>query len=269
MADVFSGAVAAYVAITGALYFFQRRLVFVPSGEPDTPAASGVPEMKWVRFASADGLLLRAWYKPAERGLPTVVYFHGNAGHFGERAFKARFFINRGYGFLLTSYRGYSGNPGRPSEAGVYLDARAALGFLAQVGVGAHQAVLYGESLGTGVAVEMASMARPAALVLEAPFTSLADIAADRFWWAPARWLVRDKFASVAKIGAIRSPLLIVHGERDRTVPVKFGKRLYDAAAQPKEMRLLPGATHVDLFDHGAGEIVAGFLSRQLEGVDV
>ena len=269
MADVFSDALAAYLAITGALYLFQRRLVFVPIGEPDTPATSGVPEMKWVQFATVDGLSLRAWYKPAERGRPTVVYFHGNAGHFGERAFKARFFIDRGYGFLLTSYRGYSGNPGRPSEAGVYRDARAALGFLAGEGIAAHQTVLYGESLGTGVAVEMASVVRPAALVLEAPFTSLADVAADRFWWAPARWLVRDRFESAAKISAIRSPLLIVHGERDRTVPVKFGKRLFDAAAQPKEIRLLPEAAHVDLFDHGAGEIVAAFLSRRLTSVGV
>jgi len=262
--DLVSGAVGAYLAVNGALYLFQRRLVFVPIGKPGTPDAAGVPEMRVVRYTTADSSTLSAWYKPPEDALPTLVYFHGNAGHLGERAFKARFFIDRGYGFLLTSYRGYSGNPGRPTEAGLYSDARAALAFLSSSGIAVNRTVLYGESLGTGVAVEMARLVRPAALVLEAPFTSLVDVAAARFWWTPARWLVRDRFDSLAKIPAIACPLLIVHGERDDTVPRKFGERLFGAAPEPKEFKVLLEAGHNDLFEHGAADLVDEFLRCRL-----
>jgi len=264
MVDPITTAASVYVAANGALYLLQRRLVFQPTGAPGEPGEAGVPEMGWVRIPSGDGLTLTGWYKPEERA-PTIVYFHGNAGHFGERAYKARFFLDQGYGFLLTSYRGYAGNPGRPTEAHVYQDARAALDFLAARGTPPAETVLYGESLGTGVAVQMAQERAAAALVLEAPFTSLAAVAGHHYWWTPARWLLRDRFDSAAKIAGIDMPLLIVHGERDRTVPVKFGRRLYAAAVEPKEFRLLPAADHTDLYEHGAGEIIREFLARRLE----
>jgi fermentation-respiration switch protein FrsA (DUF1100 family) len=259
MYELVTAAASVYIAANGALYVFQRRLVFAAMGRPCTPAEAGVPEMAEVPYRTEDGLALRAWYWSGGKG-PTIVYFHGNAGHCAERAYKARFYIDRGYNFLLTSYRGYSGNPGRPSEAGVYRDARAALDFLAGEGIAPGRVVLYGESLGTGIAVQMAAERRMAALVLEAPFTSLVDVASRHYWWTPARWLVRDRFESLAKIGAIAMPLLVVHGQRDRTVPVSFGKRLFAAAPEPKELRLLPRAGHADVYDHGAGEAVDAFL---------
>jgi fermentation-respiration switch protein FrsA (DUF1100 family) len=264
MVDIVTTAAAVYVAANGALYLFQRRLVFAPSGVPGEPQAAGVPEMAWVSYATGDGLTLRAWYAPAKGDRPTLVYFHGNAGHFGDRAYKARYFIDQGYGFLLTSYRGYSGNPGRPTEERVYQDARAALDFLLAQGVPEAQTVIYGESLGTGIATQMARERPAAALVLEAPFTSLPDVAAGHYWWTPARWLLRDRFESAAKIDAIGMPLLIVHGERDRTVPVKLGRRLFAAAIEPKEFHLLPEAGHADVYEHGAGEIVHDFLARRV-----
>lgn len=121
--------------------------------------------------------------------------------------------------------------------------------------------VIYGESLGTGITVSLARERAAGALVLEAPFTSLADVAADRFWRMPVGLLLRDRFESISKIGAIGMPLLIVHGGRDRTVPVKFAKRLYLVAGDPKELRILPKAAHANVFDHGAGEIIHDFLS--------
>jgi fermentation-respiration switch protein FrsA (DUF1100 family) len=262
MLEYLASAAAVYIAANGALYVFQRRLVFVPSGRPGDPAEAGVPEMAPVRYPSRDGLTLLAWYKPPENR-PTIVYFHGNAGHLGERAFKARYFIDRGYGFLLTSYRGYSGNPGRPTEAGLYQDAHAALDFLADKSIPAADTVIYGESLGTGIATRMAQERDAAALVLEAPFTSIPDVAARHYWWTPARWVVRDRFESIRRIAAIDMPLLIVHGTRDRTVPVEFGKRLHAAAAEPKELVLLPEAGHADLYEYGAAAAIYDFLERQ------
>ena len=261
MLDLLLSAGAVYVSLNGALYVFQRRLVFVPIGAPGAPADADVPDMRVVRYETADGLTLEGWFKPPA-GRATIVYFHGNAGHFGERAFKARYFMDRGYGFLLASYRGYAGNPGRPSEANVCCDARAALDFLAGEGIGPADTVIYGESLGTGVATAMAHEYAAAALVLEAPFTSLVDVAARRYWWTPARWLLHDRFELAGRIAAIDMPLLIVHGDRDRVVPLKFGKRLFATALEPKEMRILPGAGHADLYDFGAAEIVDEFIQR-------
>ncbi|HLI11913.1 MAG TPA: alpha/beta hydrolase [Alphaproteobacteria bacterium] len=254
---------AVYVAVSGTLYVFQRRLVFMPSGRLGSPADAGVPEMEEVFYPTSDGLTLRAWYRAAGNGRLTIAYFHGNAGHLGERAFKARYFIEHGYGFLLTSYRGYSGNPGRPTESRVYDDGRAALAFLADRKVAPAATVLYGESLGTGVAVQLAVERPAAALVLEAPFTSLADVAARRYWWTPARWLLRDRFASLDKIARVAKPLLVVHGERDRTVRAELGERLFAAAMPPKELKLIPGAGHADLYEYGAGDVILEFLERR------
>ena len=263
MIELVISAGAAYVGINGALYALQRRLVFVPLGRPGRPEEAEVPDMRVVRYRTSDELTLEGWFKPPE-GRSTIVYFHGNAGHIGERAFKARYFMDRGYGFLLASYRGYGDNPGRPSEAGVYRDARAAIEFLAAEGIAPSGLVIYGESLGTGVACAMASEYDAAALVLEAPFSSLVDVAARHYWWTPARWLVRDRFESVHRIGSAEMPLLIFHGARDTVVPLKLAKRLYAAAREPKELRILPGAGHTDLYDQGAAEIVAEFLGREL-----
>jgi fermentation-respiration switch protein FrsA (DUF1100 family) len=258
---------AAYLAITAMLFLFQRRLVFASSRQPiGGPADSEVPEMRPLRYPTADGLELTAWYAPSRAGAAqrqlTIVYFHGNAGTLADRAFKARFLLDRGYGMLLTGYRGYGGNPGRPSEAGVYADARAALDYLASLGVPSARTVLYGESLGTGVAVQMALERQAAALVLESPYSSLTDVAAYHYWWTPARWVLRDRFDSLAKIGRVRMPILILHGERDLTIPIRFGRRLFAAAPEPKEFRAFSLGAHEGLFDEGAGEAIDDFLKR-------
>lgn len=261
----------AYTAMVGALYLFQRNLMYFPDPSVSTPAASGLPEMRTVTLTTTDGLSLLAWYRRAGEGMPTLVYFHGNAGNIGSRGFKVRPYLGAGFGLLLAPYRGYSGNPGKPTEEGLYADGRAALAFLKIQGVAPRLMVLYGESLGSGVAVQMAfELARdsPAgAVVLEAPFTSTADIAAHHYPLVPARWLVKDRFESVAKIAAVNAPLLIFHGMRDQTVPTAFGRRLFEAAAEPKEGRWLEAADHNDLYNHGAAGMVIDFLVRRF-GLD-
>jgi fermentation-respiration switch protein FrsA (DUF1100 family) len=259
--------VAAYGALVGGLYLAQRQLMYFPfpSGGVREPAAHGAPEMTLVRLISADGLRLMAWYRPPpapER--PVLVYFHGNAGHIGFRAGKVRAYLDAGFGLLLVSYRGYSGNPGQPSEEGLYADGRGALDFLAARGIAPDRMVLYGESLGGGVAIEMARERQVGAVVLEAPFSSIADIAAFRLPFVPVRALLRDRFENAAKIASVGAPVLVVHGEKDGIVPIRFGRKLLAAAAEPKEGRFFPRAGHNDLYDFGAAEAVIDFITRHL-----
>ena len=179
--------------------------------------------------------------------------------------------VSAGYGLFLAGYRGYGGNAGEPSEEGLLDDARSALAWLSAEGYGADRIVLYGESLGSGVAVAMAGEAATeeasgssngrrsyAGIILEAPYSSIAEVAQARYWFVPAKWLVKDRWDSLSRIAAIRSPLLVVMGERDEVIPVALGRRLYEAAPQPKDSLFLPAAGHNNLWDHP--EIVSRVL---------
>lgn len=259
----FGIAVGGYGELLGAAAAMQRSLIYFPDGVRPEPDRRVLPGIEVVTLDTADGLSLVAWHQaPRRLDLPTLVYFHGNAGHLGLRAAKLAPYLAAGYGGLLTSWRGFSGNPGRPSEAGLYEDGRAALAFLTARGIGPSRTVLYGESLGTGVAVQLATEIGPAAIVLEAPYTSIADIAAWRVPIAPVGPFVIDRFDSAAKIERVSAPLLIVHGEDDHTIPVRFGRRLHEAANQPKHGVFIRGAGHLDLYDHGMAGIALDFLAR-------
>jgi len=270
MISVFVTAGIIYMAVVVFMYAFQRNMLFLPSASKPSLALSQVAEMQEVPITTADGLDLFAWYAPPkDAAKPTVVFFHGNAGTVGDRAHKARVFLDAGYGVMLAEYRAYAGNPGSPSEQGLYADGRAAMRYLSSLGVEDGQIVLYGESLGTGVATTMAfeaqQNAKPiAALILEAPFTSIVDVGANHYPFLPVSLLMKDRFDSLKRIGGLHLPIMIVHGEKDRTVPVKFGKRLFDAAHAPKESLWVAQARHNDLFDHGVGDKVLDFLSRHL-----
>jgi fermentation-respiration switch protein FrsA (DUF1100 family) len=266
MSTLLAAGAMVYGTTVGALYLVQRRLLYLPDPVPADRERWGAADMALLEVRTEDGLTLTGWHRgPREPGRPTVALFHGNAGHLGLRSFKARQFINAGYGVLLASYRGWGGNPGRPTEAGLYRDARAFLDRLSGLGVAEQRLVVYGESLGTGVAVQMATERAVRAVVLEAPYTTIPDVGAKRFPFAPVRTLMRDRFDSLSKIGGIRAPLLIVHGERDRTVPVRLGRRLFAAAVEPKRAVWLPQAGHNDVFDHGAGRAVLEFLGEVAE----
>ncbi len=247
----------------GPVAAFQRSLTYFPDRTRPTPADSGVPELSPVTLETEDGLSLLAWYAPPRvSGAPSLAYFHGNAGHIGMRGFKVRAYLNAGLGVLLTSWRGYSGNPGTPTEDGLCADGRAARAFLRAHGCGDDRQILYGESLGTGVAVHLAREAAPGALVLEAPFSSIVDIASGRFPLLPVGPLIVDRFDSAAKIGKVAAPVLIVHGERDRTIPVRLARRLFKRAREPKEAVFIPEADHADLVEFGLPAIALEFLAR-------
>lgn len=257
-----------YVLLVGVLYFFQRGMIYFPDTTAPDMAVAGDIDMLPVRTVTSDGLELLSWHGKAASDKPTLVLFQGNAGNIQHRVYKVRSFMNAGYGVMLVGYRGYGGNPGRPSEQGLYADARAALEYLENSGVGSERIVLYGESLGSGVAVriatEQAAAARPVvAIVLEAPFTSVGDVAAYYYPFIPVRWLLKDTFDSAAIIATVDAPILVVHGEQDEVIPFIFGKRLFEAALQPKQAYWVREAGHNDLADFGLYERVIDFLSGQ------
>ena len=266
MIKIIGGAVGVYLLMLAAMYVFQRSLIYVPDRTRPEPSQFGVPEMIPVTLETDDGLALLAWWRPPARaGAPTIAYFHGNAGHIGNRGSKVRPYLDQGWGVLLTTWRGYSGNPGDPTERGVYADARAALAFLAKQGITPAGTVLYGESLGSGAAVELATGYAAGALVLEAPFTSLPDAGARHYPIFPLRLLAKDRYDSLAKIGAVQSPLLVLHGGRDRVVPMALGRRLLEAANEPKTGKFPAGAGHNDLYDFGAARGVIAFVKQHIK----
>src|SRR5262249_36622995 len=239
---------------------FQRQLLYFP--DKTRPGLAGLEQLgvREAVLSTEDGLLLLSWYLPSHPGRPVIAYFHGNGGHIGYRVERLLRFAREGYGVLMPEYRGYGGNPGTPSETGFYADGRAALGFLEREAVAPNRLVLYGESLGSGVAVELAAQHDVAALILEAPPTSVAEVAQCHFRFVPAARMVTDRFDSLSRIGNVKAPILVLHGERDRVVPVRYGRALLDAAPEPKEGWFAPEAGHEDLARYGGLDVVVSFI---------
>ncbi|WP_200340264.1 alpha/beta fold hydrolase [Rhodovibrio sodomensis] len=254
-----------YALLVGLLYTQQRQILFKPDrGTPERPADApdGFAE---ITSQTADGLSLSHWYlPPARAGAGVVVVLHGNAGSRDGSYRKFQEIHAWGYGLVLADYRGYAGNPGAPSEAGLIADARSVLDWLAGQGVPAGRAVLYGESLGSGVATALAAEREVAGMVLEAPFTSVADLAQQQYWYVPAKWLVRDPFDSRARIPSVSAPSLILHGDRDPTIPVDHGIALAEAAGGRAELARFPEGDHLNLWRVGADARVRAFLQRVL-----
>jgi fermentation-respiration switch protein FrsA (DUF1100 family) len=259
-------AAVAYAALVGGLYLFQRQLLYLP--DRTRPELLGLEQLgvHEAMLSTEDGLSLLSWYLPARPGRPVIAYFHGNGGHIGYRAERLLRFAREGYGVLMPEYRGYGGNPGTPTEAGFYADGRAALAFLEREGVTPNRLVLYGESLGSGVAVSLAVQHEIGALILEAPLTSVAEVAQCHFPYVPAARMVTDRFDSLSRIGKVQAPILVLHGERDRVVPVRYGRALFDAAPEPKERWFAPDAGHEDLTRYGSLDAVVAFIDRRLGG---
>jgi fermentation-respiration switch protein FrsA (DUF1100 family) len=254
-----------YVATVGLLYVFQRELMYRPDqiarvAPSYYPMLAGVRE---IELKTSDGLKVFVWYAPAPIGRPTVVIFHGNGGSLRSQRYRLAYFKNAGMGVLLLAYRGYAGSDGSPSEEGLYIDARAALDWLGAQGVANERIVLYGESLGSGVATMMAAERKVALVVLESPYTSTVEVAAWRFPFVPVHWLMSDRYESIARIGRIQAPLLVMHGADDEVVPQAFGRRLFEAAPEPKEGFWPQEFGHKDIFDNGGFATAREFIERQ------
>jgi hypothetical protein len=259
--SVLIAAGAIYLAALAFLWTTQRSLVYRPGiGPLDLINSTVAAYMREEAIRTEDGLTLTAWYAPAKPGLRTIVYIHGNAGTLGDRHGRVQPYLERGYGLLLVGYRGYGGNPGQPTEQGLYIDGRAHLDWLEAQGVGEDGVVLYGESLGAAVATQMATERRVAALVLEAPFASILLSARDRYPMFAFDWLIKDKFANIDKIDKINVPLFVVHGGRDAVTPQRFGRMVFERAREPKAAFWPAEAGHNDLVQFGMIEAVMRFL---------
>lgn len=230
--------------LMGLLWSQQRRLVYFPSPGPVPPAATVARNGQDVVIETDDGIRLDAWYFPVDGDGPAVLVLPGNAGDRSTRAPLAVALNRMGSSALLVDYRGFGGNPGRPSEDGLAADARAAQSWLAARG---QEVAYFGESLGAAVAIGLAVERPPRALILRSPFTSLPDVGAVHYPWLPVRWLLLDRYPSLDRIPSVHVPLLVIAGDRDDVVPEPMSRRLYDAANEPKSYELVPGAGHNDL----------------------
>ncbi|WP_169728798.1 alpha/beta hydrolase [Salinarimonas rosea] len=254
-----------YAALVAALYLYQRPLQYPAPQGVATAAEAGAEGFADVVLETADGERIRAYFRPPEPGRTLVVYFHGNAGSIRQRAPRAAALAEGGRGVLITSYRGYSGSTGSPTEEGLVADGRAALAF-AREHAPAQRIVLYGESLGTGVAVALAAQTDVGAVVLDAPFTSAADVARMRYPFVPIGLLMHDQFDSAARIAAVEAPLLVMHGTADAITPFAQGRALYEAAGEPKRFVAFDGEGHTGLLENGGLAAVRALLDAVEEG---
>ena len=235
---------SAYLAVMLYMYLQQRSLQYFPGREALSPQAVGLSGVVEERINTPDGETIVLWYAEAKPGLPTILFFHGNAGEISGRAERMAFYQSQGFGALFVSYRGYGGSTGSISEQGFMTDAFAAHDDLTKRGVAPELIAVVGESLGTGVAVQLAAERTVGAVALEAPFTAAVDVAASIYWWLPVRLLMKDQFRSREFIGRVRSPLLVLHGDADQVIPVAQGRQLFDMASEPKELVIIPGQGH-------------------------
>jgi fermentation-respiration switch protein FrsA (DUF1100 family) len=252
--------------LVAALWAGQRRLMYFPDTAVPAAPTLGLSGVEPVSFRTADGETLQGWFFPVSAAAFTVIVFNGNAGNRAYRAGLAQALHGRGMAVLVFDYRGFGDSTGTPTEAGLYADARAARAYIARrPDVDGSRLVYLGESLGTAVAIDLATEHPPAALVLRSPFTSMADVGAVHYPMLPVRWLTRDRYASMARIGRVAAPVLVVAGDRDAIVPIEQSRRLYEAVPGRKAFVVVPGSDHNDeALNNGPilVDAIAAFIGR-------
>jgi len=255
-------AVLVYVGFVALLYTAQRKLQYLPDTTRFAPAAVGLPEAEEVVLDTADGEKVIAWHAKPRDGKPVIIYFQGNGGGLNLRAWRFHQMVAAGNGLIALCYRGFGGSSGHPTEAGLLQDAAAAYAFATRL-YPPERIVLWGESLGTGVAVALAAERPVARVLLESPFTSAVDIARAAYPFVPVRWLMKDQFRSDQRVANISAPVLVLHGVRDTVVPLGYGERLYGLIRAPKRFIRLADANHNDHDQYGAVNLVGPFLAGE------
>jgi len=259
--NILFGTVLFYCLFLAVIYVTQRDMMYFPGGP--RPDISTLIDKKpaILTITAKDGITFNAWYWPAEDFAPTIVFFHGNGQAYQYWVNKMKPYLDKGYGVYFTDYRGYGGVTGKPSEEGIYTDARAHLNALFAKGVQAEDMVYYGESLGTGVATQMATEFPPKAIIFESAYSATSEVAKMRFPILPVDLLMKDKFESIKKIPDLTMPKIFIHGERDMIIPIRFGRDLFEAAPEPKQWVEIKNSGHNALYDYGAQLHILQFLS--------
>ncbi len=223
-----------YLILLIFLYFYQNKLLYHPNINSYSEINNLIPKIEKVKITTSDNYKLLGWFHKKDISKKTILFLHGNAGSLENRIYKLNHFENFDLNFLIIAWRGFSGNDGKPNEKGLYEDAKGALNWLRSIGVKEEKIILYGESLGTAVAIEIGQNKKYAGMVLEAPFTSMIDMGKKYYSFFPVSFLLKDKYESVKKIQNIYFPVLVMHGKKDKIVPFKMGKKIYNSANLPK-----------------------------------
>jgi len=223
-----------YLIVLVFLFFFQRSLLYHPNVNNYFNDRLKV-NIEEVQIKTSDNINLLGWFHKKDLNrFKTIVYFHGNAGKLENRIHKLNHFKDIDVNFLIISWRGFSGNSGKPTEKGLYEDGKSTIDWLKNIGLSDKDIVIYGESLGTGIATHIAQNRKFAGLVLETPFTSMVDAAKNVYPYIPVGILLKDRYENEKKIKHINIPILVMHGEADQIVPFKMGKKIYEIANKPK-----------------------------------
>jgi fermentation-respiration switch protein FrsA (DUF1100 family) len=257
-----------FLALAGIFALFcivarllHRYFVYLPNPTRVAPKDAGLIVTEEVVFKAADGTRLIAWYRPAQPGKPTLLYFPGQSGNAADRASKIKAIGSDGYGVFMLNYRRFGGSGGRPTEKRIAADAVSAYDYLRGLGVAPQDIVVYGESLGTAVATRLCLQREAQALVLESPFTSVVDVGRLAWPLLPLQYIMVDQFRTVDRIGQVNAPLFIIHGGRDNVIPLDQARRVLHAANEPKTLSVVPRAGHNDLFEQGAWTRIRDFLA--------
>lgn len=258
-------ALVIYGLAAGGLFVMQRQMMYFPTNVAPPPERVGLEGVEVVALTTPDEETVLLWHSPAHAGQPSVLFLHGNGREVADRADRFAAYQAAGFGVTFLSWRGYGGSTGRPTETGFLTDGAAALTWLVGTGVEMQDIVIIGESLGTGVAVQLAAGRDIGALVLGAPFTATVDVAARSYPWAPVRVLMKDQFLSRDHIADVRAPILIQHGTEDRVVPFDMGRTLSEMATAPVEFVPLTGKGHEGLYEPAAWEREISFIQKVLE----
>ena len=249
-----------YLFVLVFLYFYQRNLLYHPN-ENNYSGDKILVNIEKVKIQTSDNIELLGWYHEKNlKDYKTLVYFHGNAGSLENRIHKLNHFQDMNINFLIIAWRGFSGNNGKPTEQGLYEDGKSAINWLAKKGVYEKNLILYGESLGTGVATHLAQKKNYAGIILETPFTSMIEAAKTFYPYIPVNLLLKDKFENYKKVKNINSPILIMHGEADQIVPFSMGKKIYEVANEPKYSYFTKYDNHMMEFDERLVNAIKSFI---------
>ena len=253
--------VLTYFFILFSTYIFQRNLLYHPT-ENNYFGDKILVDVEKIKIRTQDNIQLVSWYhKKNLNKYKTILFLHGNAGSLENRIHKINHFKDMNVNFLIIAWRGFSGNKGKPTEKGLYEDARSAVRWLKSNGVGENNIIIYGESLGTGVATEIAQNKNFAGVILESPFTSMVDAGKDKYPYLPVKLLLKDKYESKKKIKNIISPILVMHGKVDNIVPFSMGKKMYELANEPKYSYFSEYDNHMMEYNEKLLKVLKDFVS--------